>query len=450
MKSKLLLFTTLIFANALLSQPNLEPSIGIGGLPNDDTPICEIPLYLGNFYETGYQNGETINDFNLYDLNGQEFHIQEILAEGKPVLLVNGSYTCPVFRGKVELINQIVQDFGNAITTCVVYTVEAHPNGDISPYFGFENVTNQNIQLGILYPQPTTYGERKNVVEDMVTGTGLLAPVYIDGPCNEWWEHFGPAPNNSYLIDTNGIVYSKHGWFNKFPDDIICDINELLGNPDSCDDGGVNGQFEFSMTGSNTVIGDAGQTIFVYGTLENTSDEGVEIEVKRMQENVPSGWETSMCIDVCYPTSLDYTTLYLDPGESKTYTMYFYTDSIPGSGMTRMGFRNINNTQNFFLQDMFAETILSTATEMIDNQFEILFFPNPASDFAKLSIAPFLLNQYKNLSIEIIDGKGKRVLTNQIENEIVSLELNSFSKGIYYYLIKSEGLKLAVGKLAIQ
>ena len=274
MKSTIFYISALLFTVSLSAQPDLEPSIGIGNLPGDDMPVCEIPLYLGDFYETGFQDGETINDFNLFDINGDELHIQEILAAGKPVLLVNGSYTCPVFRGKVELINQIVQDYGNEITTCVIYTVEAHPSGDNSPYFGFDNVTNQNIQQGILYAQPTTYGERKSIVEDMIAGTDLMAPVYIDGPCNEWWEHFGPAPNNAYLIDTDGIVYSKHGWFNKFPDDIICDIDELLDNPNNCDGGSTTGQFEFSLTGSNTVTGEAGQTLFVYGLLENTPMKG--------------------------------------------------------------------------------------------------------------------------------------------------------------------------------
>ena len=252
----------------LTAQVNLKPSIGIGALPEVDAIICEIPNYLGSFETSGLQAGDTIADFNLYDLQGNNYEISSIIQDGKPLLFISSSYTCPVYRGKVNLINDLQNQYGDELNIFIIYTVEAHPSGDISPYFGFENVGNQNIQQGILYSQPDTYGERKSIVEDMLIAMTIDVPVLIDGVCNEWWAHFGPAPNNAYLVNPNGTVYTKHGWFDKFPNDIYCDIDNLLSNTnEDCNNQSDIGSFQFSLTGDDFIQGDAGQTLFVYGQL---------------------------------------------------------------------------------------------------------------------------------------------------------------------------------------
>jgi hypothetical protein len=37
--------------------------------------------------------------------------------------------------------------------------------------------------------------------------------VLLDGPCNEWWETFALAPNPAFLIQPDGIIFKKQGWF---------------------------------------------------------------------------------------------------------------------------------------------------------------------------------------------------------------------------------------------
>ena len=51
--------------------------------------------------------------------------------------MVGGNYTCPVFRNKMDEINELVDLYSDEITTIIVYGVEAHPVNDISPYFWF-------------------------------------------------------------------------------------------------------------------------------------------------------------------------------------------------------------------------------------------------------------------------------------------------------------------------
>src|SRR5688572_928433 len=217
----------LVLMSVLKLDAQLLPFIGLNSIPSPTANVCKEPFYLGNFYSTGYQMGDTVPDFKLYALNGDSLILSQSLTSGKPVLLIAGSLTCPVFRAKVATINQVAVTYSTFVNVYIIYTIEAHPT-DTSVYFGYVNVTSQNISGGILFKQPQNYGERKAMVDTMGSYFNLTAPVYLDAPCNNWWKKFGPAPNNSYLIGTNGVVLNKHGWFHKFPDNIYCDLDSIL------------------------------------------------------------------------------------------------------------------------------------------------------------------------------------------------------------------------------
>lgn len=234
MKNRVFLFILFVIIQNGFSQ-TLKPSIGITSLPPDAATICAIPTYTGSFTSSGYQAGDTIPHFLLYDKNGVAFDILTILQTGKPLLLIGGNYTCPAFRQKINKINSVAATYSNQINIFVVYGVEAHPKSpDFSPYSGTLWVTGENQNEPVLYLQPTTYGGRKQLVNDMLANPlyTLSVPVLIDGTCNAWWQNFGPAPNNAYLIKPNGVVFKKEAWFDKAPDNINTDITDLLNATD--------------------------------------------------------------------------------------------------------------------------------------------------------------------------------------------------------------------------
>jgi hypothetical protein len=227
------IFTVLAFVFKIIfitnAQISLSPSIGLSHLPNDNDAICDIPLYITDNYDTGgYAIGDTIAHFKLYTLVGDSIDIGTELEKGMPIVLISGNYTCPVFRNDINEINLLSSQYLNKVQFYIVYTIEAHPDGDTSPYFGFVNTTTLNYSENILYHQPTTYGERKQVAKDMINDLPINVPIIIDGPCNHWWETFGPGPTKSYLITTKGTVFTKHGWFNQAPNNMSNDIDSLL------------------------------------------------------------------------------------------------------------------------------------------------------------------------------------------------------------------------------
>jgi hypothetical protein len=298
----------------------LKPFIGMDQQPAATDSICVITNYLGNFGTSGYQLGDTVNDFRLYERDGKAFLLSDGLATGLPILLISSSYTCPVFRGKVSEINELVKTYQGKIQIFVVYTVEAHPDIDISPYFGRVNTGASNINEGILFRQPKTYGERLDIVNAMLLDLKIDAPILVDGPCNNWWQHYGPAPNNATLIDGNGIVQIKHAWFDRAPDDMFCDLEQYFNPGKNCDSiPSGTGSFQFSMITDTMITGDLNSAMYAQGTLENNSASNVTIEVRRLQNSLPVNWFSSICLDVCYPTDVDSTQITLKPGEKNGF-----------------------------------------------------------------------------------------------------------------------------------
>jgi hypothetical protein len=402
-----ILFAISAVANLSFGQ-QLKPSIGLSALPADADSICPIPVYTGSFYTSGIAEGDTIADFTFYTAAGIGVNMQQELIDKKPILLVAGSYTCPVFRNKMSELNSIVSTYGSSLKVFIIYVVEAHPIVDPSPYSGTVWVTSQNQSQGVLYRQPQTYGERKSIIQDMTTNMNILPTILVDGPCNEWWSYFGPAPNNAYLIDTNGIVFSKHGWFSKPPDNMKCDIDSLFGNP--CGGGGTaNGTFTFSL-------------------VSNDSGQPADIEIIRTQNNLPSGWESALCVDICLGSWIDTTYLYLMPGDTQLFTLYFYTDSNPNTGQVRMRFANTNVPSNYYVQNYYASTLSSAIIIVCPGFSDLTVYPNPTSDVLNL-VDP---HGAELSEVEITDMNGRLVFRQSgIGAGSFSVDVSHLASGVY-------------------
>ncbi|MCB0729178.1 MAG: T9SS type A sorting domain-containing protein [Ignavibacteriae bacterium] len=432
---------SIIFYSSAYSQIVLKPHIGLNSKPLDSDTACYFTPYTGSFNTTGYQAGDTVNDFTLFSYGGDTLNLRRELEKGKPVVLISCSYTCPVFRGKVPDINSLISQYSDSVSIFLIYTIEAHPYIDISPYFGFVNTSQQNISQGILYRLAQNYGDRRYVVNRMDSGMTINAPVFIDGPCDPWLRSFGPAPNNAYLITTQGIVYSKHPWFNKAPLNMSHDIDSLFGITGG-GGGQYTGTFNFRRLGDSIVYGVAGETIYGHGEFINNSNDTAIIRAVRQVENFPSGWASSICIDVCYSPETDTAIFYLPPADTQSYTMYFYTAPAPGNGMVRMIFENVNVQNNRFNQRFYASTSLSSISD--PNEIPIEFslsqnYPNPFNPTTNLE---FGISELGLVTLKIYDISGKEVMTLVNEQKSpgyysVSFNGTNLSSGIYFYSIKA-------------
>jgi hypothetical protein len=423
------LFAALLISSMAFGQ-NLLPSINTGVLPNDSDPVCPTPFYSNLDFDTsGYDVGETVNDFTLFDRNGNGYQLSNALSLGKPVLLITGSLTCPVFRSQMPTINTVFTTYAADVNTAIIYTIEAHPT-DTSPYSGTINITTQNINQGILFPQPTTYGERKALVDTLLQNMTVSPPVYIDGPCNEWWNKYGPAPQNAYLIDTNGTVLLKHGWFDQFPQDIFCDIDSVLGiTSGNCNPPTTNGSFIFAPLVTN-VYGFPGQTIYATGDLINNSLEDVLIAVVKLQEIYAPGWNSAFCMDICYSTTVDSTTIRLAPNDTMHFSLDFFTSLTPDSSRVRVGFRNLGFPSNQFSQWFKGNTnAVAVMEQASEGSFTI--YPNPCS-----SVLHFVSNtaydNYPGYFIYDMNGKLQKTIAPQNQGTGFSIDVSDLNQGVYF------------------
>jgi hypothetical protein len=430
----------IVFLPVLL-KAQLLPSIGLSVTPSDNVPVCTEPFYTGSFYTSGYQVGDTVPDFKLYAINGDSLVLSKSLLSGKPALLIAGSLTCPVFRAKVATINQVVSTYSPLINVYVIYTIDAHPT-DTSVYFGYVNVTSQNTSAGILFPQPVTYGGRKAMVDTMDHWVNLNAPVFIDGPCNGWWHHYGPAPNNAYLIDTNGTVALKHGWFHKYPDNIYCDLDSILNfNSGLCvPTTTASGNFSLHIV-NYSVTGQPGATLYDYVDIVNPTSLSTTVKIKKLQKNHPQSWQTSFCADICYGTADDSITVSIDPYDTLKFSLDFYTGGSADSGSVKVGFKNTMKAANNYtlLLKAYTEEQTTGVTKTAALREGIRLLPNPASCNVRID------SDDKEFNLEVLDAFG-RVVLRQVNDR--SLNVSALSPGIYLLVYESMGQRRA-GKLIV-
>lgn len=392
------------------AQVILGDAINDGILPADDEPICDIPIYPEMLAYTHVMSEDSIvPDFTLFDLDGTAYHLADIMADGKPVVLFGCSYTCYVYRGKVPSINSMVDYFGEDVNFFLVNTVEAHPFGDVSPYFGYEYPGDENIADGVLYPQPTTYGERKAIATDMVANMDLPdIPVLLDDPCNNFWTHFGAFPIPAILINTDGTVYDYHEWLNNYPDNLMASLYTLL-------DGGIiedptpDGTFEMGVYTEECMSGEPGSTIVHHIELINTDTVDAYIGVDRTAEWIPDGWEISLCTDICYPPDVLTTNIYVEAGDTAAFSLYFFTDEMPGEGQTDLYIHQMFNPDiNYTI------TLKACTEEVADTTTAILqagaaswsVFPNPASGPFTVTV-PFMTGN--DIIVSMYDLQGNEV-----------------------------------------
>jgi len=122
--------------------------------------------------------------------------------------------------------------YGDRIHFIIIYTIEAHPIGSPSPYSEREWPSSASTDTeSNPRTQPTTYQERLALASEMIQEIGITMTVLIDEIDNPVWCTYGPAPNIAYLVDRDGIIVEKQGWYQ--PDLVETVIDKYLDSKQS-------------------------------------------------------------------------------------------------------------------------------------------------------------------------------------------------------------------------
>lgn len=119
----------------------------------------------------------------------------------KPVGLLFGSYTCPIFRGQLKRYEEIHQELKDTVNFLCVYILEAHPeDGWRVPH---------NWKKNICIPTPQDLDERADIAKLCVIDEGLTMPMVLDTMSDELLHLYAGSPERLYVIDGSGVITHK-------------------------------------------------------------------------------------------------------------------------------------------------------------------------------------------------------------------------------------------------
>ena len=125
------------------------------------------------------------------------------LAEllGRPVALIFGSYTCPVYRRQIGRFNSAWRQYSRGVHFLGIYIREAHPLD------GWRVPQNDSLECAIY--QPTTAEERARIASHCAEQSDVQYPLAIDSMGDQTMIAFAGTPERLYALDSQGIVRFK-------------------------------------------------------------------------------------------------------------------------------------------------------------------------------------------------------------------------------------------------
>jgi len=116
----------------------------------------------------------------------------------------------------------LFDQYGSRAAFYAVYIQEAHPT-DIWQ-------TGSNLRDGILFRDPRSDGERRQVAESCVRTLGIRFPALLDGIDNTVERLYTGWPDRLFLIDTDGrVAYkSRPGPFGFQPSELEAALHKVV------------------------------------------------------------------------------------------------------------------------------------------------------------------------------------------------------------------------------
>jgi len=158
------------------------------------------------FAQQGLQPGQKIPELSVYDLEGNKVSLANLWKD-KPAVLVTASVTCPISVGSCPSLKPLSLANSNSVNIAILYVKEAHPAEDGS--------TPQQRPLGArTHPQPTTFNEKLQLANLFDKEVDHGNSIYVDDLSRTAGNALGAGPNIGLLINTDGKIVVRQGWFN--------------------------------------------------------------------------------------------------------------------------------------------------------------------------------------------------------------------------------------------
>lgn len=164
------------------------------------------------FAARGPQAGQRLQSAWVVGLDGLPVDLRTIGA-GRPTVIVTASFSSNVARRSQAGLELLHERFGDSVQFVTLYTLEAHPSVDLSPYSGTEWVPAENVTDDALVRQPTVMFERMELARRYQQQLDVRTLVVVDPMDNVGWRTLGMGPNLAVIVDADGVVAARQGWF---------------------------------------------------------------------------------------------------------------------------------------------------------------------------------------------------------------------------------------------
>lgn len=155
--------------------------------------------------------------------------------------------------------------------------------------------------------------------------------------------------------------------------------------------------------------------------------------------DIPATWETAICTDICYSSTVSSVNLYIAPADSQEFVFYFYTDLVADSGYAKVLFTNLNVPSNTVLHGYHGITLSPLS---VSEQHGLTFsvYPNPAIDFITVKSNKMVSDE----SYVITDELGRIVQIGALTHDQALISIQELPKG--FYLLNFEGFTSKIVK----
>lgn len=180
---------------------------------------------LAHFGERSPQPGDALPDLRVLDLDGSSVLLSN-LVQDKPLVVRLGSYSCPVFRYRRFDMDKLQRRYGDRVDFVVIYTQEAHPVDDPSPYADGEWDPWINRLTRVRVREPQTQSERLERARWAQSVMAAKDRFVVDDQANNGWRTLGQAPSSAFLFDRTGTLVLRQVWVE--PEELATALDRLL------------------------------------------------------------------------------------------------------------------------------------------------------------------------------------------------------------------------------
>ena len=143
------------------------------------------------FGRSAPRNGDALPEFDLPTTNGSRISKTDF-ADGRPLLVILGSITCPMTASAMPALKRLHSEFGDRVAFIIVNVREAHP--------------------GEHFPQPGTFEEKLDHARAFRDMYQIPWPVAVDSLDGMLHLAFDGKPNAAFLANREGKIVFRTHW----------------------------------------------------------------------------------------------------------------------------------------------------------------------------------------------------------------------------------------------